>query len=78
MRHYSSAESRAKLEMLLQRLFVLVVGGVLDDDSIITFADLSALLRLGLRLPLFLFLQPWGEGDTEMYFFRSFNKIKQA
>jgi hypothetical protein len=25
-----------------------------------------------------LFLQPWGEGETEMYFFRSSDKIKQA
>jgi hypothetical protein len=60
----------------LQCLFVFVVGGVLDDDDIISFADLLALLRLGLCLPLCLFLKSWG--GAEMYFFRSSYKIRQT
>jgi hypothetical protein len=58
MWHSSSAEFRVKLEVLLQRLFILLVRGVFNNDGIIAFADLSMLLRFGLYLPLCLFLQP--------------------
>jgi hypothetical protein len=57
MWHSSSTKPRAELEPLLQRLLILIVRGVFNDDGIITFANFSALLRLGFCLPLCLFLK---------------------
>jgi hypothetical protein len=62
----------------LQRLLILVVGGVFNDDGIVAFANFAAFLRLGFRLSLRLLLKPWGEGRMEMYFFTSSYDTKQA
>jgi hypothetical protein len=42
------AKPRPQLEAVLQRLLLLVVGGVLHDDGVIAFADFSPFLGLGL------------------------------
>jgi hypothetical protein len=73
----NSAKPRVELEALLQRLFVFGVGRILDDNSIIVFADLSALLRLGSAFPCVCFSKCGREGGVEMYFFRSSYKIKK-
>jgi hypothetical protein len=45
------AESRPQLEAVLQRcLVVVVVGRVLHDYGVVSFADLAPLLGLGLPL----------------------------
>jgi hypothetical protein len=45
MRQARAAKPRPQLEAVLQRL-VIVVGGILNDDGVITFTDFSPLLRL--------------------------------
>jgi hypothetical protein len=53
MRQARAAKPRPQLEAVLQRLVVvvvIVVGGVLHDDGVITCTDLSPLFLLGLPL----------------------------
>jgi hypothetical protein len=53
MRQARTAKPRPQLEAVLQRLLVFVVlGGILHDDSVVAFTDLSALLRLPLHWDL--------------------------
>jgi hypothetical protein len=51
MRQAWTAKPRPQLKAVLQRLFVVVivvvVGGVLHDDGVITFANFSPLLGFG-------------------------------
>jgi hypothetical protein len=70
MWHPNSAEPRAELELLLQRLLILVVRGVFNDDNIITFANFSVLLRLRSAFPCACSSSCGGKGGTKMYFFR--------
>jgi hypothetical protein len=48
MRQARTAEPRPQLEAVLQCLFVVLVGRVLHDNGIVSFADLTSLLGLGL------------------------------
>jgi hypothetical protein len=66
------------LESLLQRLLILIIEVVFNNDDIVTLTDYAVLLRLGFLLPLRLSLKSWGEGGTEMYFFTSSYNAKQA
>jgi hypothetical protein len=51
MRQAKTAEPRPQLEAVLQRLLVVVLfGRVLHDNSVVSFADLTPLLGLGLLL----------------------------
>jgi hypothetical protein len=51
MRQAKTAEPRPQLEAVLQRLLVVVLfGRVLHDNSVVSFADLTPLLGLGLPL----------------------------
>jgi hypothetical protein len=51
MRQARTAEPRPQLEAVLQRLLVVVLfGRVLHDNSVVSFADLTPLLGLGLLL----------------------------
>jgi hypothetical protein len=71
MRYARTAEPLPQLEAVLQRLLVAVlVGRVLHDNGVVSFADLSPLLGLG--LPLFWdldFLR--GRRSSETNFFKS-------
>jgi hypothetical protein len=60
MRYPSSAKSGVELEALLQRLFIFIIGCVLDDDDIIILVDYSAVFRFQLCLPLRLLLKLQG------------------
>jgi hypothetical protein len=50
MRQAQAAKPRPQLEAVLQRLlvFVVIVGGILHDDGVVTFTDFTPLLRLPL------------------------------
>jgi hypothetical protein len=48
MRQAWTAKPRPQLKAVLQRLIVVVVGGVFHDDGVIAFADFSSLLGFGL------------------------------
>jgi hypothetical protein len=51
VREARSAEPRPQLEAVLQRLLVVVlVGRVLHDNGVVSFADLPPLLGLGFPL----------------------------
>jgi hypothetical protein len=50
------------VELLLQRFLILVVRAIFNDDRIIAFTDFAALLCLGRRLALCLFLKSWRGG----------------
>jgi hypothetical protein len=51
VRQARTAEPRPQLEAVLQRLLVVVlVGRVLHDNGVVSFADLMPLLGLGLPL----------------------------
>jgi hypothetical protein len=54
MRQARAAKPRLQLEAVLQRLLVFVVvnGGILHDDGVVSFTDYSALLRLPLHRDL--------------------------
>jgi hypothetical protein len=52
MRQARAAKPRPQLEAVLQRLLVVVVGGILHDDGVIAFTDFSPLLRLPLHRDL--------------------------
>jgi hypothetical protein len=46
------AKSRLELEPLLQRLFVLIIRTVLNDDDVVSFTNFAMFFLLGLSLPL--------------------------
>jgi hypothetical protein len=51
MRQARTAEPRPQLKAVLQRLLVVVlVGRILHDDGVISFADFSPLLGFGFSL----------------------------
>jgi biotin transporter BioY len=50
MRQAKTAEPRPQLEAVLQCLFVVLVGRVLHDNGVVSFADFTLLLGLGLPL----------------------------
>jgi hypothetical protein len=61
------AEPRPQLEAVLQRLLVVVVGRVLHDNGVVSFADLPLLLGLGLPLLWDLdFLRGWRRLGDEL------------
>jgi hypothetical protein len=45
-----SAEPRPQLKPLLQRLPILLVGGIFNGDGVVTLADFTALFGLALAL----------------------------
>jgi hypothetical protein len=69
-----AAEPRPQLEPLLKHLLVLLVGRVLDDDGVVTFADFAALL--GFAFPSSgIFTSRGGEAGSETNFtISSYNK----
>jgi hypothetical protein len=50
MRQARTAEPQPQLEAVLQCLFVVVVRHVLRDNGVVSFADFTSLLGLGLPL----------------------------
>jgi hypothetical protein len=78
MRQARAAKPRPQLEAVLQRLIiviVVVVGGILHDDGVITFTDFSPLLRLppfGISIPL------GGGCGSEVNFFKSSCKAQDV
>jgi hypothetical protein len=57
-----AAEPGTQLKPLLERLPILVVGGVFNGDGVVTLADFVALLRFALSLLRYIF-KSWGEAD---------------
>jgi hypothetical protein len=50
-----AAESRQQLEPLLERLPILLIGGILNGDGVITIADFTAFLHFALHLICYIF-----------------------
>jgi hypothetical protein len=61
-----AAEPGPQLEPLLKRLLVFLVGRVLNDDGVITFADFAALICLA--FPLLRDTSRGGEAGSETNF----------
>jgi hypothetical protein len=62
-----AAEPGTQLKPLLERLPILVVGGVFNGDSVVTLTDFTVLLRFAFPLLWYIFKSCGGGGGSETY-----------
>jgi hypothetical protein len=60
------AEPGTQLKPILERLPILVVGGVFNGDGVVTLSGLTTLLRFALPLLWYIF-KLWGGGGSKIY-----------